>query len=861
MQIFGDVDELPPHVPVYVYGTGRGGRIVAGAVRRHDRAQLVGVADTHRRGEFMGMPILAPDELLARRAPRSVILLASQWWRMIATDLEARGVAPECLYNATPFFRRFLNEADDDTLNADPQAIADALAQAAPWGDAVMVPAAAAGLAAGWRPDAPLEVPGAVPARLEPLRFSAYRCFAGEDPQTEDALLRRIGEHLLGLDGGFALYAGSPLLDRLADACPALAERAAAVVDHRADADATWRGRPVTRPEALKAEVATVFLAETRADRRMRMRQRLPHGAGILCPDLLADIAPEVVPTRAWIARTPAIYPTILPELEARPGLDMLLVDLPAANVPSIPLGVAYVRNALERAGVNYQIIDADVVFYHRHHIHRLLDVGGPLFMADGRPFPEDPWHTAESQLWGDTANWPVLVETFAMEIAEVVDLIVRARPKVLGLSVHSLNEWIGREVARRVRRLAPDITILVGGYSCYYPDVARAAFPEADLHVVGEADLIVGPLVARLARGEFPANMPGVLSRHDSADWRFVPGPQADDLEALGAPVYDWVPSLDIYRSFRGDHVNRMTASRGCQWSHCTFCAERFNGRARPAPSVVDEIASFLDQGRSNFMLNESIVGGDRDNLTRLCEEIIRRGLKPRLNGLIRADRRNDADYFAMMAAAGFQNLCFGADAWSRNTLKLQRKGYSTETIGRNLRDAALAGIQVTVNMVLGIPGETEEDIDESIALLLANREHIDAIANLNTLILAHGSVYWNEPEKHGIRFRADKDMLYRTHVRAIPEEYWYSEGPYIDGEVRRSRLVRIVTALSAHGLQFNGPAMRLAEKAAGRDTPTACTAVTELEETTVLLFLNAGRHDAYRAPRRLLGRQPSIV
>ncbi|HWY88259.1 MAG TPA: hypothetical protein VNX28_16225, partial [Gemmataceae bacterium] len=185
------------------------------------------------------------------------------------------------------------------------------------------------------------------------------------------------------------------------------------------------------------------------------------------------------------------------------------------------------------------------------------------------------------------------------------------------------------------------------------------------------------------------------------------------------------------------------------------------------------------------------------------ICEEIIRRGLKVKLTGQLRIHKKCDLAYFKKLRQAGFVALRFGIDAFSENALRLQKKGYTTATVCQNLKDCWEAGIYSEVNWVIGVPGETETDIDESIALILQNKPYIGRLANINPLILVTGGVYWMEPEKHNIHFRGVKEDLYRTHPRAIPAHLWYSTEPYIDEKVRKQRFERIVLAL--HDGDFN--------------------------------------------------------
>jgi hypothetical protein len=216
----------------------------------------------------------------------------------------------------------------------------------------------------------------------------------------------------------------------------------------------------------------------------------------------------------------------------------------------------------------------------------------------------------------------------------------------------------------------------------------------------------------------------------------------------------------------------------------------------------VVDEFEYFHDQGCDTFVFNESDLNGNPKVLLEICEEIRRRKLKLRLNGQLRVSRHSDRKFFDALRAGGFTVLRFGVDAWSENTLKLQKKGYTVPMIIQNLKDCHEAGIYTEVNTVLGIPGETDQDIEQTIELKGICKPYVGRIANINKLMLVNGSVYWEEPEKHGIIFRgASKEELYERFPSIIPAEYWYSDNPYIDENVRVERFRRVVEGLEKFG------------------------------------------------------------
>src|SRR5580765_7325908 len=170
----------------------------------------------------------------------------------------------------------------------------------------------------------------------------------------------------------------------------------------------------------------------------MRMRKWLPAWVNLVEPDVLAKIATDQVPARAWSpwARD-TIYPIDIPEIEFQSGLDMLLIDCPARNLGLMPNGLGYVDNALKHVEVNHQTLDIDIILYHRFHVRRLFDEGGKLCLPSGKELPTDPWQAEHYDLWTDDS----IISFFETEVCEIVDKILAAHPKVLGLSIHGCNE------------------------------------------------------------------------------------------------------------------------------------------------------------------------------------------------------------------------------------------------------------------------------------------------------------------------------------------------------------------------------------------------------------------------------------
>ncbi len=627
------------------------------------------------------------------------------------------------------------------------------------------------------------------------------RTFDPSEPAQERQLLDALVSGLSPYSPRLALLGSPQACRHLLAASPALREKTEVLVRLNGhDTGADDAGLPVVSPGNLPSDVQVVLVADTEIlaiDGLTRAFQAERQGVACINLRTIVDLAPHLLPPQSWRLLT-TIYPMPVPEPRVSPGLDLLLLDLPARMLAQLPNGLGYLEQILKPVNAKTQIVDADVWFYHRYHQRRLLDGLDRILTANGEPMAVDPWDTGCF-----TNEWvrPEVLDYFSWEIRTLTDAIVAAKPRVLGISLHQTNIPMAKAMVAEIRERLPETVILVGGYSCTYARTARKVFPDFDYMCIYEADLTLVPLLQAILAGEQPRDLPGVLSRYDSPDRQWQAAPLLPDADAIPWPRYEYT-DVRTYTNFQGYQLVPVLSSRGCVWARCTFCAERFKWRNRKAESVVDEIAWHMDRGATLFHFNDSDLNGDPQSVTNICENIIARDIKPQLIGQLRiTGRGTDPDYFPTLKRGGFSNLRFGVDAVSPHTLKLQRKGYTVKMIEQNLRNAAEAGIVVTVNLVICLPGETDADIDETIANIIRFKPYIHCIENINPLMIAAGSPYYETPEEFGIRFFGDKEDIYRRFPGQIPDEFWYSTDPQLGSEERLHRLQRVCAALHDAG------------------------------------------------------------
>ncbi|HRW46231.1 MAG: B12-binding domain-containing radical SAM protein [Caldilinea sp.] len=231
----------------------------------------------------------------------------------------------------------------------------------------------------------------------------------------------------------------------------------------------------------------------------------------------------------------------------------------------------------------------------------------------------------------------------------------------------------------------------------------------------------------AQTIADEFPAddatspyaNILGLAWRNDTEivinpDRPFIP-----DLDDLPIPLHERLP-LDKQRMpmIKGPFTFIVT-SRGCP-AGCKYCIKHVSYqnsvRVRSAANIVEELEYLGALGITNIHMYADLFTVNRDHVVELCKLIIERGIKIRWTCNSRVDYV-DEEMLTLMGQAGCWLISWGIESANEMILKRARKGYKKEQAFRALKWAKAAGIKNWGYFIIGLPGETEESIQETIA------------------------------------------------------------------------------------------------------------------------------------------------
>ncbi len=331
---------------------------------------------------------------------------------------------------------------------------------------------------------------------------------------------------------------------------------------------------------------------------------------------------------------------------------------------------------------------------------------------------------------------------------------VSRFAPDLVGFTMATLDYAEALRLIRGVKREFA-VDVVVGGphASCMRESLLEE-HREIDFGVVMEGEQTLMDLVS----GKAPRDIPGLLHRTDSGVVFTGERPFVKDLDAIPFPRYQ--------KFEMGKYLKRsvgVITSRGCP-HQCTYCPVRLTSgnrmRLRSADNVLEEIAYWRDRGYHTIDIWDDNFTINRKRVHAICDGIIQRGMRPLVLNLpngVRADRVN-REMLRKMKAVGFRKIAFGVEGGNNRVLRLLRKGERMETIERAIRDACDAGLDVILFFLIGTPGETMADIEDSFRLAL---RHPVAGANFYNLIPFPRTELFERVSEKGWLVREPRDYL----------------------------------------------------------------------------------------------------
>jgi radical SAM superfamily enzyme YgiQ (UPF0313 family) len=325
-----------------------------------------------------------------------------------------------------------------------------------------------------------------------------------------------------------------------------------------------------------------------------------------------------------------------------------------------------------------------------------------------------------------------------AQSAKEIVEAILRARPRIVGFGVYIWNITRTREVLEILDRVAPEVLVVLGGPEVSYEYEGERLVELADYLITGEADKAFPDLCKRLLLGEQPSE-------------RIIHG-GLPELSSVALP-YSLYSDTDI-----ANRVIYVEVSRGCPFT-CEFCLSSIDVPVRKFDyaAVLRELDTLYQRGARSFKFVDRTFNLNVKISTAILEFFLER-MQPDLfvHFEMVPDRFPQAlrDVVKRFPPGALQ-LEIGVQTLTPAVEQLISRRQDHEALFDNLqflRNQTQAYLHV--DLIVGLPGETLQSFAQSFDALVGLNPHEIQVGILKRL---KGTPIIRHVDEYELRFSPD--------------------------------------------------------------------------------------------------------
>ncbi len=311
-------------------------------------------------------------------------------------------------------------------------------------------------------------------------------------------------------------------------------------------------------------------------------------------------------------------------------------------------------------------------------------------------------------------------------ELKKIIEL---KKPDILGISVlsneYSKSGFIASEIAKKVDK---NIKTVFGGVSAISDPDYIINNKYVDFLVYGEGEYVFRDLCGFFCNeNEFPKK--GVIYKTNG---KVINNGRADfieDLDSIPLPSYHKVDFLKYANQIQRESVDRPRAmpfahiltSRGCPFK-CCFCeVGKISGmipRCRSPKNIMNEIDYLVrEYGIKAFLFDDDNLIFKKDRAKEFFKLLISRKYNLKWNALALAVYKLDEEMISLMKESGCEFVDIAIESGVERVLKkIIHKPGNLKYAKKMVELLKKYNIDVAANFVIGFPGETWNEIRQTI-------------------------------------------------------------------------------------------------------------------------------------------------
>ncbi len=382
-----------------------------------------------------------------------------------------------------------------------------------------------------------------------------------------------------------------------------------------------------------------------------------------------------------------------------------------------VPVGLLSIAAVLRKAGHDVSVYNADADYSGHEHV---LNYSDRFYLT--RSLMDDS--DLSSQVF-----------------QEIVETIKGHEADVVGISVKSDSVPVVKKLIGIVNEIVPAAKIILGG-SHFDVDPEPRYFSESDVIIRGEAEGIIVQAIESLGTGRRTGLTP--LSAQGTIG-----------LSSLETISLNYLPRFQFER-LSVQKKQLLSTSRGCPY-RCSFCYMSIKSappRFVAGDRVVEDMVALQNNhGISKFYIVDDTFGMQRRQLDEMYESLRRRQASFAWSCMSHV-KVLDRATISLMKKMGCNAIHLGIESGSENMLSRLRKNVRVSEITKCAQMIHDHGIELRAFMMVGLPDETDSDIDQSVKLLTEIRPEEIAAQVYQPY---PNTILWQEIEQRGANKQPD--------------------------------------------------------------------------------------------------------
>jgi radical SAM superfamily enzyme YgiQ (UPF0313 family) len=345
----------------------------------------------------------------------------------------------------------------------------------------------------------------------------------------------------------------------------------------------------------------------------------------------------------------------------------------------------------------------------------------------------------------------------------DVAESLLASDPKIIGFGVYIWNVTPTTEVVAAIKRVRPEVTVILGGPEVSYETETQPIVQLADYVITGEADLKFAELCQSLlvsgAQTSPSAEMPCHARARKLIENDGSPSAAADRNvrapKVLPAELPDFsqlVLPYDLYDDRDIAHrVIYVEASRGCPFT-CEFCLSSLDipVRQAPLPSFLEHLQRLLDRGVKQFKFVDRTFNLNA-NVSRTILEFLLDRCQPGhfFHFEMIPDRLPEGlrEILARFPPGALQ-FEVGIQTFNEEVAALIKRRQNYQRLEENLQFLrACTGVYVHADLIAGLPGESLDSFGAGFDRLVGLQPHeiqVGILKRLRGTPIARHDVEW---------------------------------------------------------------------------------------------------------------------